>query len=395
MIKELLEGDTTRETKHRVLNQVWWSVAALLVLGLISLTQVLSKELILLLTLVWLLYALLPWVDHLDTGLRRSVFRWVAPERQLMVRPLAVFIVLGLLAWLLAFQVVIQWPTLQTQWQKLSRRLPGYTQMAQQEIGRWINPNKAPTEKNKPVEATPTQTRNASLVQESEEQGVSKGWASWLEPLRSPLLSGLVSLGTNTLQGLVYILSGVVLLSYGLLDGPKLTRSFFQHYLPPQKKNRLHRIALSFHLRYKSLVQAQLVLALGSFVLFLPLYTGLNLPYAYGLAGLLGLTSLIPVLGSWLGLIPAAIVSVVHGSEGTILRFVLAVMVFIGIKHLWLKPRLMKHHRQMHPVVALIIFLACYQIIGLWSLFLAPLVQTASITLYRWHQLKGVYRKPV
>lgn len=388
MMPPLLPADTSNETKQRVLSQVWWSLAALLLLGLIALTQVLSKELILLLTLIWLLYALLPWVDHLDTGLRRSIFQWLPPGREGAARPLAVFIVLGLLAWLLAFQVVIQWPTLQTQWQKLSRRLPGYTQLAQKEIGRWVNPSKAPGAPEGPIQATPTQPTTAQSTEVVLDDSSAKGWASWLEPLRSPLLSGLVSLGTNTLQGLVYILSGLVLLSYGLLDGPKLTRSFFQHYLPQKKKTRLSRMAKSFHLRYKSLVQAQLVLALGSFVLFLPLYTGLDLPYAYGLASLLGITSLIPVLGSWLGLIPAAIVSVVHGSEGTIIRFVLAVMVFIGIKHLWLKPRLMKHHRQMHPVVSLTIFLACYQIIGLWSLFLAPLVQTASITLYRWQQVK-------
>jgi predicted PurR-regulated permease PerM len=390
-----------------VLSNVVWLLTGLALLALLALEQWLAQELILLLVWLWLLYALLPWVQHLEKGLRASVFRFTTTRGRYAARPLAIFIVLGFLVWLLAFQVSGQLPTLRYQLRHLSTQLPVYSQTLQRQLQHWLGAS-APvfylTPKaglnNGMVKATsnlaatpPTATRPVGRALPA----LSKSKGSLLvKPVQSPSTSGsstsntwlqlVVKVGSSTAQGLLYAITGLILLVYGLHDAPRLASTALNHYMPTAQQPVLKQWAGLFHTKYSGFVQAQLVMGLGTYITFYLLYKVLGLPYAAGLAGLVGVSSLVPVLGTWLGLLPSLMVAVVQRSEGVVLCLVLAIVAFNSFKYVWVKPRLLPQHNVVHPVASLVLFLGSYQVLGLWSLFMVPFLQTVLLSSYECYQ---------
>lgn len=401
--------------------------AIVLVMGFCLLTQSLHIEFILFTALAWGVYALLPWVDQSEALLVKIPWlgKRLPPD---LCRTLAIMLTGLIVACLLVPALANSLPVVKQQVSTFSRKLPGYIDSSRRQFHRllgqantpqpeparliyvpWWNYTHLRRPENKPnplqqdfneASRTITAASNASLAKWlADKPGTAKAlhanlsaleaaetnpkhWKDGLQAIQKTLLQGLLTLGSNTAQASIYALSGLVLGFYFLLDGRSLLPTAIDAYWPEESKQQARRFIRQWHLRTQELVQAQVASALIAGLLFWLVYKSLGLPYASLLAWLMGLGSLIPVLGSWLGILPAVLLTVVLGSEVQLLLFMLLVMGFIWFRQRVLKPRLIPHHVKMHPTLGILLFLINYQLAGLWGVLLTPLTLALVITWY-------------
>jgi putative permease len=191
--------------------------------------------------------------------------------------------------------------------------------------------------------------------------------------MRRDLISGLFSLGSQSITPLIYIVMGQLISLYLLFDGAKLTQ-FVQVLLPHTRRNRLSRgLVLSQVLMYR-VMKAYTIQALLSGLLSFAVFKALGLPYAGLLAFLYALLCFVPVLGNWLGLIIPAMVFI---AQLAIFKLFTLVVVF-GTYHLFrsrfLSPMLFDKRYRLHPLIVLLLLQVCIDIAGLWGiLMLIPL----------------------
>jgi predicted PurR-regulated permease PerM len=205
---------------------------------------------------------------------------------------------------------------------------------------------------------------------------------AWLPAVQGKLLNSLVAIGSNTIQTLLYTLAGFVMLFYMLMDGKQLLRYAHKNYVLQHWHSPVLRLAKLFHLRLLELVRGQWLLAMSTGFFFLLVFKLLGLPYASFLALIMGLCSMVPVVGWWLGLLPALLVSVVRAPEDVLLALIVTVLAFNWLKQRVLKPLVLKHHQDLHPVLCLSVFLICFELSGFWSLFIYPFALTGFCTWF-------------
>jgi predicted PurR-regulated permease PerM len=199
--------------------------------------------------------------------------------------------------------------------------------------------------------------------------------------VRRDLISGLFSLGSQSITPLVYIVMGQLISLYLLFDGAKLTQ-FVQVLLPHTRRNRLSRgLVLSQVLMYR-VMKAYTLQALLSGLLSLAVFKLLGLPYAGLLAFLYALLCFVPVLGTWLGLVIPAMVFI---AQLAIMKLFTLVVLF-GTYHLFrsrfLNPILFDKRYRLHPLIVLLLLQISIDIAGLWGILmlipLSVLVVTAN-----------------
>jgi putative permease len=194
-----------------------------------------------------------------------------------------------------------------------------------------------------------------------------------LVSIRQDLITGLFSLGSQSITPLIYIVMGQLISLYLLFDGAKLTQ-FIQVLLPHTRRNRLSRgLVLSQVLMYR-VMKAYTIQALLAGMLSFAVFKALGLPYAGLLAFLYALLCFVPVLGNWLGLILPAMVFI-----GQLAMFKLFTLVVVfGTYHLFrsrfLSPMLFDKRYRLHPLIVLLLLQVCIDVAGLWGiLMLIPL----------------------
>lgn len=221
-----------------------------------------------------------------------------------------------------------------------------------------------------------------SLNPESETLASPSNLTLWLPTIQGKLLNNLVTIGSNTIQTLVYALAGLVMLYYILMDGNKLLAYIHKNYVLQHWHSPVLRLAKLFHFRLLELVRGQWLLAMSTGFFFLLVFKLLGLPYASFLALIMGLCSMVPVVGWWLGLLPALLVGVVRAPEDVLLALIVTVLTFNWLKQRVLKPIVLKHHQNLHPVLCLSVFLLCFELSGFWALFIYPFALTGFCTWF-------------
>lgn len=166
----------------------------------------------------------------------------------------------------------------------------------------------------------------------------------------------------------------VLLTTYFLKDGETLV-SELNHCLPKAFQPVAQRWALSLHSVLRAFIQGQVLLGLLTGVYMAIVYSVFGVPYALVLASGMAVAELIPVVGTWLGLTPALLVSgVTLGPLPTFYVWVSS-YVYQTVKDNVLQPRISGALMGLHPFVVLVALLVGAKFGGLLGVVVAlPLV---------------------
>jgi predicted PurR-regulated permease PerM len=169
--------------------------------------------------------------------------------------------------------------------------------------------------------------------------------------------------------GLVVILGGFLGFLL-LLSLPETTRGLVA-LVPPAQRDRLDPVLAEVRRIVAGYVRARLIVsavvgALATVGLF-----AIHLRFWLVLGLVVGVANLIPMLGSWIGGIPVALVTVVTKPPSYIF---VALAVIVGahlVDGFILSPLILKETTNLHPVVILLVVIVGAELLGLWGILAA------------------------
>jgi predicted PurR-regulated permease PerM len=216
---------------------------------------------------------------------------------------------------------------------------------------------------------------------------VGEASLSWL---RDHAGSAPRALETATSAGLKLAHAGFVLLVGGLLGFllllslPETTRGMLA-LVPPASRARVAPPLAEVRRIVAGYVRARLIVS-GAVGLFATIgLWAIHMPFWLILGLVVGVANLIPMLGSWIGGIPVAFVSLLT-KPPSFLVVVLAVIVFAHvIDGFILSPIVLKETTDLHPVVILLAVLVGADLLGFWGILAAiPVAGVIGFGIREW-----------
>jgi predicted PurR-regulated permease PerM len=198
--------------------------------------------------------------------------------------------------------------------------------------------------------------------------GLSLGLQSSLEHGASTVLEQLPEWLNLGAQGLLYLLSGLILTFYGLLDGPSLPKKLDALLPAGTLKSTINRYLSSIHRTLLAFIRGQLLLAVASGVLMLVLYSAFGVRYAILLSTLFTVAEIVPVVGPWLAFTPGLVV-MLFGPNPWVTVYVLG--LYALVKDNILLPNVVGNAMGLHPVVVILALLVSAKLAGWVGLVLA------------------------
>jgi predicted PurR-regulated permease PerM len=211
-----------------------------------------------------------------------------------------------------------------------------------------------------------------------------------LKWLREHAGSAPQALQTATSAGLKLAHAGVVLLIGGLLGFllllslPETTRGMVS-LIPPSSRERIAPPLAEVRRIVSGYVRARLIVSAVVGVLATIGMWAVHMPFWLILGIIVGVANLIPMLGSWIGGIPVALVALLT-KPPSFLFVVLAVVIFAHlVDGFILSPIVLKETTDLHPVVILLAVLLGAELLGFWGILAAiPVAGVTNFAIREW-----------
>lgn len=194
-------------------------------------------------------------------------------------------------------------------------------------------------------------------------------------------LQYLYNFGTQSINTLIFSLTGIVLLFYFLLDGDHLSRGFIK-LLPKTIRDSGKTILKDTHILCVQHFNSQIGFSLIITLMALLLNLGFGVKYPIILALFLGIASLIPALGIWIGIVPTAIVLYTTHHEMSLLMLSLGLVIFYSFKYKIVLKRY-PDILPLHPITVVFSLFISLPLIGISALaFTIPLSAFLTVVLH-------------
>lgn len=201
--------------------------------------------------------------------------------------------------------------------------------------------------------------------------------------------SDVMSTTLGVLGGVVAVITILVLTFYLLLEEEGI-RKFVKSVLPPTYKDSAIEAANKISIKMGSWFSGQLLLMFLVGFLDLIGLAILQVPYALTLAVWAAFTEVIPYVGPWIGLVPAAII----GFTVSPLLGVLVIALYLLVQQIegqFLVPKIMGRAVGLSPVVIIFALLVGAKLLGILGVMLAvPAAGAISVIYEEWPKLKGL-----
>ncbi len=207
--------------------------------------------------------------------------------------------------------------------------------------------------------------------------------------------SRIFSFTAGVLHSAVVFLLGLVLSFYLVVDLPKIQRGFMA-IVPPANHRELISILERMGRALGAFFRGQLLVALFvGLASMLGLYI-VGLPYWAVVGGVAGLFNLIPMIGPFIGAIPALFIAFTTTTSGGLLNLEpgwplavgagVALLIVQQIDNHIISPNVVARTVKLHPVTVLLGLLVGGTLLGLWGMLLAvPTIASAKIlVLHYW-----------
>lgn len=314
---------------------------------------------LLLLVLIFV-YVMNPMVEFVLRQMRRvRQFERFSYDRSLVVTYLLLLVILGVILALLV-------PKLARELQTLAENLPGFAQRFQAALAQY---------RDRYFEALPLPVKDQ----------VSKGVGEIGSAASSLIQGGLKYAGAFS-QTVLWALGALILVPligfYILKDGSRML-DFLVGFAPVHQQGRSRRILLQIHDAMQNFVKGQSILCLVIGVVTMVAMAFVLPQYSIALGLVAGITEAIPVVGPFLGAIPAVIIAFALPEQGGPGLAAIVIVIYLGIQQLEnvvLVPRVMGESLGLHPLSLILGMMVFGNIFGFWGVVLsAPLVATVKI----------------
>jgi predicted PurR-regulated permease PerM len=183
----------------------------------------------------------------------------------------------------------------------------------------------------------------------------------------------------STFLGITYLLMTLFTMFYFFRDGVKITRTFFSYL--PLSENHKNSLIVRFNSISRATVKGTIILGfiqgiLGGVTLWI---FGFSSALLWGMV--MVFLSILPFLGSWMVLLPAAIFELAMGRIGNGLGIALISILFISNIDNVLRPRLVGRDAGMHDLVIFFSTLGGIGLFGIMGFIVGPVVAALMITL--------------
>jgi predicted PurR-regulated permease PerM len=315
-----------------------------------------------------LAYLLLPIVNFLDEHSPRFM------RRRRIARPLAIVIVyiavIGVVAGFVSYFV----PVVATQAEALSQVAPTYWRQIERlytiDITEFLD--RIPPEIREPIDANIARA-GATLV-----DGVQKG----------------IEVTLRTISQTLSFILGLVIIPFWLfyvLNDHAHTRRTFYALLPDAIREDVRCIVTIVDGLLGSYLRGQLLLCLivGGMATIALILLGIDAALLLGTIA--GVLELIPILGPYMGALPAVLIALVK-EPILALWTALAFAAIQQIENLFLVPRISGNAVRFHPALVMVIVLMGSQLAGLWGLLVAVPVAAMIRDVYAYLYLRTTER---
>jgi predicted PurR-regulated permease PerM len=211
--------------------------------------------------------------------------------------------------------------------------------------------------------------------------------SSWLRDHAGSAPEALQTLGSAGLKlahaGLVLLLGGLLGFLL-LLSLPETTRGFVA-MIPPRSRDKFGPPLAEVRRIVSGYVRARLIVSAAVGVLATIGLALIHMPFWLVLGTIVGVANLIPMLGSWIGGAPVALVALLTKPPS----FLIVVLAVIVASHLVdgfvLSPIILKETTNLHPVVILLAVLLGADLLGFWGILAAiPVAGVINFGLQEW-----------
>jgi predicted PurR-regulated permease PerM len=198
-------------------------------------------------------------------------------------------------------------------------------------------------------------------------------------------LDNILEMAITTLEGMIYVITTVVIVFYLLLDGRRL-KDGLAEMLPDRIRDHTLHFLESTHRIFYHFIKGQVVLAFLAGIYMYTVYEIYGFKYAGLLGFLFGAASVLPVVGPWVGLLPALLVVMLGSDPTDMIGILMLAGVYYILKEYWLTRKIMGDNLEIHPVVVILAFLASIRIAGLPGVLLAfPLASLLCASFQYFH----------
>lgn len=217
--------------------------------------------------------------------------------------------------------------------------------------------------------------------------------ANMLKQTVSTLTSGMGSIISSVTSAAMMFITVPIILFYMLRDGQQIVPGI-QKYLPQDAGEEAAELLHKMNLTLASYISGQAMECLFVAICTFIGYKIVGVEYAFLFAVIAGLTNMIPYLGPYLGLAPAAIVSFFDSPMKAILCCVV-VLIVQQIDGNVIYPHIIGKSLSIHPLTIIIILMVAGNIAGVMGMFLGvpfyAIVKTIVTYLY---ELYLLHKKP-
>jgi len=352
-------------------------------------------------------YILLGPVSILERGVHQLMVRLNQDHTQTLSRFIAVVVVYISFFSLIGSATVGLGPILVKQVHGFSKALPGYLTAAEDVVLSWRNTlatqwimtppthttpepittpstkttaKKEPTPKPATLTATPPPETPPikTLVTEAEktefrESVVKQVLLQGLHSAKTGMGDGLryiYNALTTTINGVLYVLSALIMVFYLLLDGHKL-KPFIVNRLPAAAAVKANHLLEEAHQVMSTFIKGQFLLGLltGSYMLIV--YLLFDVKFAFLLASVFAVSEILPVVGTWIGFSPGILVMLFSDNPMVTIWVWLCSYCFQTIKDNILAPKVVGDVMGLHPVIVILSLLIGVKLAGLVGILIA------------------------
>lgn len=294
-------------------------------------------------------YIMLPLINWLDDHVRTS-------HGQRWVRSLSVLIAYALTIYLISAVLTSVIPPIGAQVGSLLQRLPYFARnvyrAAPELVQGWLDAYN-------------------TIVPENIRLAIQHSFESTVQSLIGTLQTGIFK-GVNVVFTTVSFVLGLIVVPlwmfYILRDEPEI-RAQFYGFVPPSYREDVRNILRLIDGVLGAYLRGQLILCLTVAILTTVGLLILDIDFALLLGTLAGIFEVIPVLGPFLGAIPAILVTLAT-SPSRLFWVILLAIVVQQIENYLLVPQVARGTFRIHPALAILALVIGSEVAGIWGIIL-------------------------
>jgi len=183
------------------------------------------------------------------------------------------------------------------------------------------------------------------------------------------VLGGVKSFAFGLIHVLITVVIGTVLSVYILLDLPKISASLRQ-MLPESRRDEITGLAEKIGGALGGFFRGQLLVALFVGVASAVGLTLVKIPFAAVVGLIAGVFNLVPLIGPFIGAIPAVILGLLSGDPIRALWGALVLLLVQQIDNHIISPNVMGRTVKLHPITVMLALLAAGSLFGIFGMLL-------------------------